>query len=110
MSSMMSKQVPRDGEQRLHAQRELARELTRLVHGDEQLSMAARKHVEAASCVWVSAITAWEIGMLVAEGRLTADEAAPILDALEAASGDIVREVAGRAPGRPAASPRLPLR
>ena len=41
-----------------------------LVNGDDQLSTAARKRVEATSCVWVSAITAWEIGMLVAKGRL----------------------------------------
>lgn len=41
-----------------------------LVNGDGQLSTAARRRVEAASCIWVSAITTWEIGMLVAKGRL----------------------------------------
>lgn len=41
-----------------------------LVSGDDQLSAAARKRIEAAPCVWVSAITVWEIGMLVARGRL----------------------------------------
>ena len=41
-----------------------------LVHGDEQLSLAARRRIESAAAVWVSAISAWEIGMLVAKGRL----------------------------------------
>ena len=41
-----------------------------LVHGDEQLSPPARKRIASASAVWVSAISAWEVGMLVAKGRL----------------------------------------
>lgn len=44
------------------------------VNGDEQLSMKARKAIEAELSedgqVMVSAITAWEIAMLVAKGRL----------------------------------------
>jgi PIN domain nuclease of toxin-antitoxin system len=42
-----------------------------LVNGDAQLSDAARTLIDGASAVWVSAITPWEIGMLVAKGRLT---------------------------------------
>jgi PIN domain nuclease of toxin-antitoxin system len=42
-----------------------------LVNGDAQLSAAARTLIEGATAVWVSAITPWEIGMLVAKGRLT---------------------------------------
>lgn len=41
-----------------------------LVHGDEQLSLGARRRIESAASIWVSAISAWEIGMLVAKGRL----------------------------------------
>lgn len=44
------------------------------VNGDEQLSVKARKAIEAELSedgqVMVSAITAWEIAMLVAKGRL----------------------------------------
>lgn len=42
-----------------------------LVEGDAQLSAAARRAITAAPAIWVSAITPWEIGMLVAKGRLT---------------------------------------
>jgi PIN domain nuclease of toxin-antitoxin system len=42
-----------------------------LVNGDAQLSAAARTLIDGATAVWVSAITPWEIGMLVAKGRLT---------------------------------------
>lgn len=42
-----------------------------LVNGDAQLSRRAQRRIAAASPVWVSAITPWEIGMLVARGRLT---------------------------------------
>ncbi|MCA1804394.1 MAG: type II toxin-antitoxin system VapC family toxin [Xanthomonadaceae bacterium] len=45
------------------------------VNGDDQLSPRARKAIEkelaAAGQVLVSAISAWEIAMLVAKGRLT---------------------------------------
>lgn len=44
-----------------------------LVEGDERLSVAARTAIDDASAgqqVWLSAITPWEIGMLVAKGRL----------------------------------------
>lgn len=47
-----------------------------LVVGDPRLRAAARRRVEKAAqdqCLWVSAITAWEIGMLVAKGRLVLD-------------------------------------
>jgi PIN domain nuclease of toxin-antitoxin system len=49
-----------------------------LVNGDAQLSLRAQRRIAAAAPVWVSAITPWEIGMLVAKGRLTL-----IKDALE---------------------------
>ena len=42
-----------------------------LVNGDLQLSPRAQQHILAAPQVWVSAITPWEIAMLVAKGRLT---------------------------------------
>jgi len=44
-----------------------------LVSGDTRLSPAARRLIDQAAAgaqVWVSAITPWEIGMLVAKGRL----------------------------------------
>lgn len=44
-----------------------------LVAGDTRLSLPARQHIEEAarrSEAWISAITPWEIGMLVAKGRL----------------------------------------
>lgn len=41
-----------------------------LVNGDAQLSRRARKRIASASQVWVSAITPWEIGMLVSKRRL----------------------------------------
>ena len=44
-----------------------------LVQGDGRLSGSAREQIDAAATVqqvWVSAITPWEIGMLVAKGRL----------------------------------------
>lgn len=47
-----------------------------LVAGDERLRPAARQHIESAAAaqqLWVSAITPWEIGMLVAKGRLALD-------------------------------------
>lgn len=41
--------------------------------GDTRLSLPAREHIAQAaqrSETWISAITPWEIGMLVAKGRL----------------------------------------
>lgn len=42
-----------------------------LVEGDAQLAAAAQRAIAAAPAVWISAITPWEIGMLVVKGRLT---------------------------------------
>lgn len=45
-----------------------------LVSGDTRLAPAARRLIDQAAAgaqVWVSAITPWEIGMLVAKGSLT---------------------------------------
>lgn len=47
-----------------------------LVAGDTRLRLAARRRIEAAAQqqqLWVCAITPWEIGMLVAKGRLVLD-------------------------------------
>ena len=47
-----------------------------LVAGDPRLRVAARNRIKAAAKgyeLWVSAITPWEIGMLVAKGRLVLD-------------------------------------
>jgi len=44
-----------------------------LLGADHRLSFTAREEIEAAageSCVWVSAITPWEIGMMAASGRI----------------------------------------
>lgn len=41
-----------------------------LLEGDLRLSISARETIGAASRVCISAITPWEIGMLVAKGRL----------------------------------------
>jgi len=44
-----------------------------LVQGDQRLSGQAREQIDSAAATqqaWVSAITPWEIGMLVAKGRL----------------------------------------
>lgn len=42
-----------------------------LVEGDAQMSAAAQRAIAAARAIWVSAITPWEIGMLVAKGQLS---------------------------------------
>ena len=42
-----------------------------LVSGDPQLGATAQRQIASAATIWVSAITPWEIGMLVAKGRLT---------------------------------------
>lgn len=47
-----------------------------LMNGDGRLAPAARRSIDqaaAAAEVWVSAITPWEIGMLVAKRRLSLD-------------------------------------
>ncbi|HMO49232.1 MAG TPA: type II toxin-antitoxin system VapC family toxin [Rubrivivax sp.] len=57
-----------------------------LVAGDERLRPAVRRRIEAAAQarqLWVSAITPWEIGMLVAKGRLALDR--DVMDWLHAA-------------------------
>jgi len=44
-----------------------------MAEGDERLAGPARGRIEAAAAraqAWVSAITPWEVGMLVAKGRL----------------------------------------
>lgn len=77
-----------------------------LVGGDTQLSARARRHIAAATTVWVSAITPWEIGMLVAKGRLTlAKDLLEWLDEVLALPG--IR-LAGLEPAIAAASSRLP--
>ena len=57
-----------------------------LVVGDGQLRLAVRRRVETAAqqaAVVLSAITPWEIGMLVAKGRLVLDR--DVMDWLQAA-------------------------
>jgi PIN domain nuclease of toxin-antitoxin system len=77
-----------------------------LVGGDTQLSARARRQIAAATTVWVSAITPWEIGMLVAKGRLTlAQDPLEWLDAVLALPG--IR-LAGLEPAIAVASSRLP--
>ena len=77
-----------------------------LVSGDTQLSTRARRHIAAATTVWVSAITPWEIGMLVAKGRLTlAKDALEWLEEVLALPG--IR-LAGLEPAITVASSRLP--
>jgi PIN domain nuclease of toxin-antitoxin system len=57
-----------------------------LVVGDGQLRLAVRRRIENAAQeqqLWVSTITPWEIGMLVAKGRLVLDR--DVMDWLQAA-------------------------
>lgn len=77
-----------------------------LVNGDAQLSRRAQRRIAAASPVWVSAITPWEIGMLVAKGRLTlAKDALEWVEEVLALPG--IR-LAPLAPSIAVASTRLP--
>jgi PIN domain nuclease of toxin-antitoxin system len=77
-----------------------------LVNGDARLSAAARTLIEGASAVWVSAITPWEIGMLVAKGRLTL--ARDVDDWLEQVLALPGLRLAALEPGVAIASTRLP--
>ncbi|MCU0921176.1 MAG: type II toxin-antitoxin system VapC family toxin [Burkholderiaceae bacterium] len=77
--------------------------------GDERLRPAVRRRVEAAAGqqqLWVSAITPWEIGMLVARDRLVLDR--DVLDWLQAALALPGIRVAPLEPMVAVASTRLP--
>jgi PIN domain nuclease of toxin-antitoxin system len=77
--------------------------------GDERLRPAARRRIEAAAGqqqLWVSAITPWEIGMLVARDRLVLDR--DVLDWLQAALALPGIRVAPLEPMVAVASTRLP--
>ena len=80
-----------------------------LVAGDGRLRTAARGRIEAAAQeqqLWVSAITPWEIGMLVAKGRLLLDR--DVMDWLHAALGLPGIRLAPLEPAVAVASTRLP--
>ncbi len=77
-----------------------------LLEGDERLSLPARQAVEAASTVWVAAITPWEIGMLVAKGRLCL--ARDVLEWLDQAFALPRLQQAPLSPAIAVASTRLP--
>lgn len=80
-----------------------------LVAGDGRLRLAARRCIEAAAQeqqLWVSAITPWEIGMLVAKGRLVLDR--DVMDWLQAALALPGIRVAPLEPAVAVAGTRLP--
>ena len=80
-----------------------------LVAGDVRLRLAARRRIEAAAQqqqLWVSAITPWEIGMLVAKGRLVLDR--DVMDWEQAALALPGIRVAPLEPAVAVASTRLP--
>jgi PIN domain nuclease of toxin-antitoxin system len=80
-----------------------------LVVGDGRLRLAVRRRIEAAAQeqqLWVSAITPWEIGMLVAKGRLVLDR--DIMDWLQAALSLPGIRLAQLEPALAVASTRLP--
>jgi len=80
-----------------------------LVVGDGQLRLAVRQRIETAAQaqqLWVSAITPWEIGMLVAKGRLVLDR--DVMDWLQAALSLPGIRVAPLEPALAVASTRLP--
>ncbi|HOM13749.1 MAG TPA: type II toxin-antitoxin system VapC family toxin [Rubrivivax sp.] len=80
-----------------------------LVAGDDQLQAAARQRIEAAAQqqqLWISAITPWEIGMLVAKGRLVLDR--DVMDWLHAALSLPGIRLAPLDPAVAVASTRLP--
>jgi PIN domain nuclease of toxin-antitoxin system len=80
-----------------------------LVVGDGQLRLAVRRRIETAAQeqqLWVSAITPWEIGMLVAKGRLVLDR--DVTDWLQAALSLPGIRVAPLEPALAVASTRLP--
>ncbi len=80
-----------------------------LAVGDARLSAAARKRIESAAQhqqLWVSAITPWEIGMLVAKGRLVLDR--DVMDWVGAALALPGIRLAPLDPAVAVASTRLP--
>lgn len=80
-----------------------------LVVGDSRLRLAARTSIEVAAQeqqLWVSAITPWEIGMLVAKGRLVLDR--DVMDWLQSALALPGIRLAPVAPAVALASTRLP--
>ena len=80
-----------------------------LAVGDARLSAAARKRIESAAQhqqLWVSAITPWEIGMLVAKGRLVLDR--DVMDWVAAALALPGIRLAPLDPAVAVASTRLP--
>ena len=80
-----------------------------LVVGDGRLRLAVRRRIETAAQqqqLWVSAITPWEIGMLVAKGRLVLDR--DVMDWLQAALSLPGIRVAPLEPALAVASTRLP--
>ena len=77
-----------------------------LVEGDAQLAAAAQRAITAAPAIWISAITPWEIGMLVAKGRLTlAKDVQEWIDEVLALTG---LRLAPLSPAIAIASSRLP--
>jgi PIN domain nuclease of toxin-antitoxin system len=86
-----------------------AHALVWLLDGDARLAPAARQRIDDAARqrqLWVSAITAWEIGMLAANGRLVLDrDVAEWVDAALALPG---LQLAPLEPGVAVASTRLP--
>ena len=80
-----------------------------LLRGDPRLSPPVRQRIDEAARqrqLWVSAITPWEIGMLVAKGRLVLDrDVAEWIDAALALPG---LQLAPLDPGVAVASTRLP--
>ena len=77
-----------------------------LVEGDAQLAATAQRAIAAAPTVWISAITPWEIGMLVAKGRLTlAKDVQEWMDEVLALTG---LRLAPLSPAVAIASSRLP--
>ena len=80
-----------------------------LVDGDRRLLSAARKRITTAaqdSQLWVSAITPWEVAMLVAKGRLSLNRDA--MDWVDAALALPGLRLAPIEPAIAVASTRLP--
>ncbi len=80
-----------------------------LVMGDERLRPAVRRRIEAAAQqqqLWVSAITPWEVGVLVAKARLVLDR--DVMDWLQAALALPGIRLAPLEPVVAVASTRLP--
>jgi len=77
-----------------------------LVNGDAHLSQRAQGRIVSASQVWVSAITPWEIGMLVATGRLAL--AKDVLEWVEDVLALPAIKLAALEPAIAVASTRLP--